>query len=62
MPHKNETMKQLTMKQLTVDENGQIQIVGKWKAGELLAIAEEVRRVALEVEIDFKPQQVAKEM
>lgn len=47
------------MKQLTVNENGQIQIVGKWKAGELLAIADEVRRVALEVEIDFKPGEPA---
>lgn len=43
------------MKHLTVNEQGQIQIVGKWKAGELLAIAEEVRRVALEIEVDFGP-------
>lgn len=50
------------MKQLAVNENGQIQITGKWKAGELLAIADELRRVALEVEIDFTaPERAAKD-
>lgn len=43
------------LKQLTVNETGQIKIIGKWKAGELLAIADEIRRLALGVEIDFKP-------
>lgn len=38
-------------------ENEQIKITGKWKTGELLAVADELRRVALDVEIDFSPQE-----
>ncbi len=50
------------MKQITINEQNQIQIIGKWKAGELIAIADELRRVALEVEIDFTaPERAAKD-
>lgn len=49
------------MRQVTVNNQNQIQIVGKWKTGELLAIADELRRVALDISVDFAPPETTQQ-